>query len=68
MDLHVLPTLIAPPCLPPHPIPLGLPSAPSPSTCLMHQMPSLVDLQVQLMLSLLKLQEVFPFGGGYANV
>ena len=27
----------APPsCLPPHPIPLGLPSAPAPSSCLMH--------------------------------
>ena len=25
-----------PSCLPPHPIPLGLPSAPAPSTCLMH--------------------------------
>ena len=35
MDLHVFPILI-PPHLPLHPIPLGLPSAPGPSTCLMH--------------------------------
>ena len=32
MDLHVFPILI----LPPHPIPLGLPSTPAPSTFLMH--------------------------------
>ena len=32
MDLHVFAILI----LPLHPIPLGLPSAPGPSTCLMH--------------------------------
>ena len=36
MDLHVFPILIPPPLLPPHPIPLGLPSAPALSTCLMH--------------------------------
>ena len=29
--------------LPPHPIPLGLPSAPAPSTCLMHPMYLLFD-------------------------
>ena len=36
MDLHVFPILISPSHLPPHPIPLGLPSAPALSTCLMH--------------------------------
>ena len=36
MDLHVFPIPI-PPHLPLHPIPLGLPSAPGPSTCLMHR-------------------------------
>ena len=36
MDLHVFPILIPPSHLPLYPIPLGLPSAPGPSTCLMH--------------------------------
>ena len=36
MELHVFPIPIPPPNLPLHPIPLGLPSAPGPSTCLMH--------------------------------
>ena len=36
MDLHVSPIPIPPSHLPLHPIPLGLPSAPGPSTCLMH--------------------------------
>ena len=36
MDLHVFPIPIPPPNLPLNPIPLGLPSAPGPSTCLMH--------------------------------
>ena len=38
MDIHIFPILIPPPPshLPVHPIPLGLPSAPGPSTCLMH--------------------------------
>ena len=37
MDIHVFPIPIPPPPhLPLHPIPLGLPSAPGPSTCLMH--------------------------------
>ena len=36
MDLHVFPIPIPPSHLPPHPIPLGLPSAPALSTYLMH--------------------------------
>ena len=36
MGLHVFPILIPPSHLPLHPIPLDLPSAPGPSTCLMH--------------------------------
>ena len=36
MDLHVFPILNPTSHLPPHPIPLGHPSAPAPSTCLMH--------------------------------
>ena len=36
MDLHVFPILIPPSRLLPHPIPLGLPTAPALSTCLMH--------------------------------
>ena len=36
MDLHVFPHPNPPSRLPPHPIPLGLPSAPALSTCLMH--------------------------------
>ena len=36
MGLHVFPILIPPSHLPLHPIPLDLPSAPDPSTCLMH--------------------------------
>ena len=36
MDLHVFPIPIPRPHLPLHPIPLGLPSAPGPSACLMH--------------------------------
>ena len=36
MDLHVFPNQIPPSHLPLHPIPLGLPSASGPSTCLMH--------------------------------
>ena len=36
MGLHVFPILIPPSHLPLHPIPLGLPSAPGPSACLMH--------------------------------
>ena len=36
MDLHVFPIPIPPFHLPLHLIPLGLPSAPGPSACLMH--------------------------------
>ena len=36
LDLHVFPILILPPTSLSTPIPLGLPSAPGPSTCLMH--------------------------------
>ena len=36
MDLHVFPIPIPPPHLPLYPIPLGLPSAPGQSICLMH--------------------------------
>ena len=36
MDVHVFPIPIPPSRLPPHPTLLGLPSAPAPSTCLMH--------------------------------
>ena len=36
MDLSCIPHLNPPSHLPLHPIPLGLPSAPGPSTCLMH--------------------------------
>ena len=36
MDLHVFPIPIPPSHLPLYRIPLGLPSAPAPSTCLMH--------------------------------
>ena len=36
MGLHVFPIPIPPSHLPLHPIPLGLPSAPGPSACLMH--------------------------------
>ena len=36
MGLHVFPIPIPPPHLPLHPLPLGFPSAPGPSPCLMH--------------------------------
>ena len=36
MGLHVFPIPIPPPHLPLHPLPLGFPSAPGPSACLMH--------------------------------
>ena len=36
MGLHVFPIPIPPAHLPLHPIPLGLPSAPGPSACLVH--------------------------------
>ena len=36
MGLHVFPHPGPPSHLPLHPIPLGLPSAPGPSACLMH--------------------------------
>ena len=36
MDVPVFPHPDPPSRLPPHPIPLGLPSAPALSTCLMH--------------------------------
>ena len=36
MGLHVFPIPIPPSHLPLHPLPLGFPSAPGPSACLMH--------------------------------